>query len=220
MYARSSTAKFHGAKKATKMNQLPVIFKCSHHRKGNSDLAADLFLKGIRSAGGDAEIITLGDMDFRHCIGCLKCRTAENNLCIFAEKDGAQELYKKIIFAPFSFFSAPIYFYHLPSRLKTFIDRGQWAFEASTGKSGIITDLPARPAYACLVAGRPKGDKLFEGAELSLKFFLRFFKAELQPALTFRGIDEPQDLHKQIEKCATISRAGKQAWHRMINNDR
>ncbi|NDV25289.1 flavodoxin family protein [Desulfovibrio sp. JC010] len=200
------------------MKQLPVLFKCSHHRKGNSDLAADLFLQGIRKAGGDAEIITLGDMDFKHCIGCLKCRTAENNRCIFADKDGAQELYDKIIEAPFTFFSSPIYFYHLPSRLKTFIDRGQWAFEAATGNSDIFSGLEIRPAYGCLVAGRPKGEKLFEGAELSLKFFLRFFKTELQPAITFRSIDEPQDLQKDGEKCAVLLDAGEQAWKRMVEN--
>ena len=202
------------------MKQLPLIFKCSHHRKGNSDLAADLFLEGIRSAGGDAEIITLGDMDFEHCIGCLKCRTAENHRCIFAEKDGAQELYDKIIAAPFTFFSAPIYFYHLPSRLKTFIDRGQWAFEALTGKSDLFSGLAVRPVYGCFVAGRPKGDKLFEGAELSLKFFLKFFKAELHPVMTFKGIDEPQDLQKEEEKCAVILHSGAQAWRRMKEDGR
>ncbi|NDV21303.1 flavodoxin family protein [Desulfovibrio sp. JC022] len=200
------------------MTQLPVIFKCSHHRKGNSDLAADLFLKGIRKAGGDAETVILGDMDFEHCIGCLKCRTAAENRCIFADKDGAQELYNKIISAPFTFFASPIYFYHLPSRLKTFIDRGQWAFEAATGDSPLMNGLGQRPAYACLLAGRPKGEKLFEGAELSLKFFLRFFKAELVPAMTFRGIDEPLDLAGDTEKCALISGYGEKAWQRNINN--
>lgn len=200
------------------MKHLPVIFKCSHHRKGNSDLAAELFLKGIRSAGGDAETVCLGDMDFKHCIGCLKCRTAAGNRCIYADKDGAQELYEKIISAPFTFFASPIYFYHLPSRFKTFIDRGQWAFEAATGNSTIISGQGKRPAYACLVAGRPKGEKLFEGAELSLKFFLKFFKAELQPTILFRGIDEPLDLKNDTEKCVLIKEYGKKAWQRNITN--
>ncbi|WP_415718601.1 flavodoxin family protein [Maridesulfovibrio sp.] len=200
------------------MEQLPVIFKCSHHRKGNSDLAADLFLQGIKSAGGNAETIVLGDMDFKHCIGCLKCRTTEAHRCIFAAQDNAQELYQKIIDAPFTFFAAPIYFYHLPSRLKTFIDRGQWAFEAATGKSDFMSGLVERPAYACLIAGRPQGEKLFEGAELTLKFFLRFFKSQLQPAITFRGIDEPHDLEHNPEKYAIMVEAGELAWKR-INKD-
>ncbi|WP_319761939.1 flavodoxin family protein [Maridesulfovibrio sp.] len=199
------------------MKQLPVIFACSHHRDGNSDHAAALFLKGIRSAGGDAEMIYLGDMDFRHCTGCLKCRTAESHRCIFAAKDRAQELYEKIIHAPFTFFSSPIYFYHLPSRLKTFIDRGQWAFEAAMGKSGLFNTIPRRSAYACFVAGRPQGEKLFEGSELSLKFFLRFFKADLHPAINFRGIDEPGDLSSAPEKCDIILKAGKTAWKEIHN---
>lgn len=198
--------------------QLPIILACSHHRKGNSDLAAALFLEGIRNAGGDAELINIGGMDFKHCIGCLKCRTAENHRCIFAEKDEAQEIFDKLIRAPFTFFAAPIYFYHLPSRLKTFIDRGQWAFEAMTGNSPIITSLPARPAYACFVAGRPKGEKLFEGAELTLRFFLKFFNIELQPAVAYKGIDLPQALQNDRAKCLELVDAGQKAWKRTLNH--
>lgn len=194
------------------MSQLPVIFKCSHHRNGNSDHAADLFLEGIRREGGDAEIVLMGEMDFTPCSGCLKCRTSENHLCIFAEKDNAQDLFEKILNAPFTFFASPIYFYHLPSRLKTFIDRGQWGFEAMQNSSSVVSSLPERPAYTCLMAGRPKGEKLFEGSLLTLKFFLLFFKVKLQPALTFKGIDLPGDLRNDADKCSEIIEAGKQAW--------
>jgi hypothetical protein len=79
-----------------------------------------------------------------------------------------------------------------------------------------IADLPYRPSYACLVAGRPQGDKLFEGSLLTLKFFLRFFKIELQPALTYKGIDCPEDLMKDTQKCTEIIEAGKQAWRDSI----
>ncbi len=196
------------------MNQLPVIFKCSHHRKGNTDHAADLFLEGIRESGGDAEIVLLGAMDFIPCSGCLKCRTNENHRCIFAEKDDAQNLFDKLLTAPFTFFAAPVYFYHLPSRLKTFIDRGQWGFEAEINSSPIITSLSQRPAYTCLAAGRPKGEKLFEGSLLTLKFFFKFFKIELQPPITYKGIDLPDDLRNDTDKCSEIFEAGKQAWER------
>ncbi|OEU71323.1 MAG: NADPH-dependent FMN reductase [Desulfovibrio sp. S3730MH75] len=199
------------------MTQLPVIFACSHHRKGNSDHAANLFLDGIRKAGGDAEIVYLGDLDFQHCIGCLKCRTSKDNICIFAKKDEAQNLYQKIIDAPFTFFTAPIYFYHLPSRLKTFIDRGQWGFEAMNRPDSLICSLEERVSYACLVAGRPRGEKLFDGAELTLKFFLKFFKVTLEPTITFRGIDSPQDLKNDPEKCDLLIQTGIQAWKRSLN---
>ncbi|SMF02683.1 flavodoxin family protein [Desulfovibrio gilichinskyi] len=198
------------------MKQPPVIFACSHHRKGNSDLAANLFLKGIRKAGGNAEIVTLGDLDLHHCIGCLKCRTSKDNLCIFATKDEAQDLYLKIIHAPFTFFASPIYFYHLPSRLKTFIDRGQWAFEASSQSAPLFNNLADRHSYACFVAGRPKGEKLFEGAELSLKYFLKYFKTSLEPAITFKGIDFPNDLKSQPDKCGILIQAGIDAWKRSL----
>ncbi|WP_432735025.1 flavodoxin family protein [Maridesulfovibrio sp. FT414] len=202
------------------MHQLPVIFACSHQRGGNSDHAAVLFREGMRKAGGDAETVMLGDLDFNHCTGCLKCRKTENHRCMFAKKDGAQVLFEKIMHAPFTFFSSPIYFYHLPSRLKTFIDRGQWGFEAMNASSELITSLPERPAYACLVAGRPKGENLFEGGLLTLKFFLRFFKADLQPALTFRGIDNPQDLKNDPDKCRQLITAGAEAWQRSLTHER
>lgn len=196
------------------MKQPPVIFACSHHRKGNSDLAANLFLEGIQRAGGSAETILLGDLDLHHCIGCLKCRTSKNNFCIFANSDEAQDLYLKIIQAPFTFFASPIYFYHLPSRLKTFIDRGQWAFEANSLSTPLFKNLVERPSYACFVAGRPRGEKLFEGAELSLKYFLKYFKISLEQAISFKNIDSPRDLESQPEKCEILIQAGMNAWKR------
>lgn len=202
------------------MQQLPVIFACSHHRGGNSDHAAAMFLEGIRRAGGDAEVVTIGDMDFRHCTGCLKCRRTEGHRCILAALDSAEKLFEKIMTAPFTFFAAPIYFYHLPSRLKTFIDRGQWAFEAAACQSDSFKNLPQRPAYACFVAGRPRGEKLFEGAQLSLKFFLKFFNSELEPALVFRGMDLPQDLKKSTDKCRLLREAGYEAWTRSMEDGR
>lgn len=194
------------------MDLSPVLFSCSHRRSGNSDRACELFLQGIQEAGGKAEIVYLGDYDFVPCNGCAICRTSKRHICVHHKKDEAQLFYNKMMQAPFVFFASPIYFYHLPSRFKTFIDRGQWAWEAGNDELSDISALKVRPAYSSMVAGRPTGKRLFEGAELTLKFFLKFFKFELQPPLLFRGIDEPDDLINDKQAAELIFRSGRKAW--------
>lgn len=194
------------------MNRLPVLFSCSHRRSGNSDRACELFLEGIRSSGGDAEIVYLGEHDFVPCNGCGKCRTSTMHRCVHIKKDAAQSFFEKMMTAPFAFFASPIYFYHLPSRFKTFIDRGQWAWEAQKANHPIVSSLPLRPAYCCMVAGRPRGDKLFQGAELTLKFFLKFFQLEMKTPYLFKNVDGPNDLIDDGCKAEIILNSGRSAW--------
>jgi putative NADPH-quinone reductase len=200
------------------MNRIPVLFSCSHRRSGNSDRACELFLEGLRASGGDGEIVYLGDYDFVPCNGCGKCRTSPDHHCVHIKKDAAQSFFEKMMSAPLVFFASPIYFYHLPSRFKTFIDRGQWGWEAGQAMAPEISSLPVRPAYCMMVAGRPKGERLFQGAELTLKFFLDFFHLKMQPPLLFRGIDGPEDLAENSEISELIVDSGKKAWLEYTGN--
>lgn len=200
------------------MDRLPVLFSCSHRRSGNSDWACELFLQGIRSAGGDAKIIHLGQYDFVPCHACGKCRTSREHRCVHIKKDEAQSFYQMMLDAPFTFFSSPIYFYHLPSRFKTFIDRGQWAWEAFNAGHPIISDLVQRNAYCCMIAGRPTGEKLFQGAELTLKVFLKFFRIKLNTPILFKGIDEAGDLGADNYKSDKIFKSGHLAWSTHLEN--
>jgi NAD(P)H-dependent FMN reductase len=114
--------------------------------------------------------------------------------------------------APFVFFAAPIYFYHLPSRLKTLIDRSQWVYARKMKNDPEVAGRPKRPAYLALFAGRTEGEKLFEGSRLTMKYFLDSFNLELQPPLEFRGFDKIADMERHPEAAEQIRSLGRDAW--------
>jgi hypothetical protein len=110
------------------------------------------------------------------------------------------------------FFSSPIFFYHLPAHFKSFIDRGQSFYLRKMDQDPSMLSLPPRQAYLTMVAGRPRGKKLFEGSVLTLRTFLDIFHVQLQETLAFRGIDEVGDLESNPEHCQEIRGLGSRAW--------
>lgn len=183
----------------------PLIISCSSRAGGNSDFAADLLAKAIHfDGGGEAEILRIGRMNIIPCSGCLRCRTAPNKNCILADCDQAEEIFTAIINAPVVFFIAPIYFYHLPAKLKALIDRAQRFYEAKT--TGDTDFFPGRPknVYLILLAGRPEGPKLFQGSLLTMKYFLDCLGCVLAEPLLLHNIDDPADLKKNAEATTKI----------------
>lgn len=190
-----------------------AIYSCSHRKGGNSDKAAELFAQGLAESGGQADTFILRNHKIEHCLACDKCLDSPENACVLAGKDDAEKLFAPLLDAPFVFFSAPIYFYHLPSRFKTWIDRGQRFWNARRSNNKQIKSLKKRPAYACLIAGS-KGDSLFDGSLLTLKYFLENFNLELKGTLTLRAVDAKNDLEFDQELSASVLDMGRKAGGR------
>jgi FMN-dependent NADH-azoreductase len=108
--------------------------------------------------------------------------------------------------------ASPIYFYSLPSRFKTLIDRSQQFWAARREKAPWLTDTPSRKATIALAAGRPKGARLFEGAELILKYFLDDYGISMAESLHFRGKDAPDALRNDLQAVERLRKAGRNAW--------
>ncbi len=214
------------------MSAPAIVFACSHRPGGNCDHAARLIAQGVEEAGGAARIVAVRDFEITHCTACHACLTAPGHRCIFQDQDQAEELFALLRQAPAVFFASPIYFYHLPSRLKAWIDRGQrfWAMRQdqdravppaaahpadhpSLGEAPLPTPRPApRLAHVALFAGRPRGEKLFEGALVTLKFFLSNFGIGLAEPLLFRGKDGPGDLAGDAAAEGALEELGRRGW--------
>lgn len=192
-----------------------VVFACSHRRGGNSDRAAELLAEGVRRAGGKAEVVYLRNFQVMPCLACGYCDvpTREGvDRCVLGREDQAFELFTHCFRARTVLFASPIYFYHLPSRLKTWIDRGQQFWTARRDGEPWVADLPRRTARTVLVAGQPSGEKLFEGARLTLKYFVRNFNMELAEPLAIRGLDARTDLEARADAEESILALGEAAW--------
>jgi multimeric flavodoxin WrbA len=192
-----------------------AIFACSHRRGGNSDHAAELLARGVREAGGRAEVIHVRDHAVTPCLACGYCDSPERTgreRCVLGPTDEAWDMFAHCLSARTVLFASPIYFYHLPSRLKTWIDRGQQFWRAGLDNEPWIAELPARTAHAVLVAGQPTGEKLFDGARLTLKYFVHNFNMTLADPLVFRGVDARNELRAEADFEARVVELGATAW--------
>lgn len=171
-----------------------AVFACSHRGGGNSSAAAELVARGVREAGARVRVIELREYHVMPCQACRACAGAKDSACVLRARDQAEALFSVLLTAPAVVFASPIYFYALPSMLKTWVDRSQRFWEARRKQESWIMSVPERTAQACFVAGQRSGQKLFEGARLTLKYFLTNFNLKLDEPLGLRGMDASGDL--------------------------
>jgi multimeric flavodoxin WrbA len=198
----------------------PVVFLCGPRAGGNSDAAGRAFAAGLARAGQAPRIIALRDHDVAPCRGCGACAGPGRRCVLDRPGDAAGELFAALDAAPVAAFAAPIYFYHVPALFKAFIDRAQRRYEIRQAEGP--GETPDRLAYPLLVAGRPRGERLFEGALITLKYFLWPFGFLPGPATLLRGLDAPGDLAGDAEALAAVEAAGEAAGEAaaVFQNDR
>lgn len=194
------------------IHHLPAVISCSPREGGNSDHAAACFSAGIRLAGGDCRVLFLRQFIVHPCTGCLRCSQEPGKECHLSGQDQSDELFRILLAAPLLFLSSPIYFYHLPSQFKCWIDRSQSYYLRRESGDPLLDVLPARTAVIALLAGRHRGERLFEGALLTLKYFLRTFNFTLGDHFPLRDMDAAGDLQTDQQARKVLITAGAAAW--------
>jgi multimeric flavodoxin WrbA len=189
----------------------PVLFGCSPRVHGNSDKALSLFHEGMGAAGVNGSVVHLRKFTILPCVGCGRCGRDPEGRCFQERDDESRELFRHLLEAPLVMFSSPIYFYHVPAQFKALIDRAQSFYNRRLAGDPALLSLPRRSAWTVLVAGRPKGERLFEGALLTMKYFLDVFNFTMQEPLLLRGMDGPGDLSEDEAARAAIRAAGEKA---------
>lgn len=185
-------------------------WSCSPRAGGNSDAAALAFAEGATEAGGAVRFQALRDRTLLACRGCQVCARPPH-ACPLMNRDESEAFFADLLAAPLVCFAAPIYFYHLPGFFKGLVDRAQRYFAMAEAGSPLLAGLSPRPAFVILQAGRPKGEKLFEGSLLTLKYFLKPFRMTLAEPLLLRGKDGPRDLADDPAALEAVREYGRQA---------
>ena len=202
----------------------PLLLVCST-RPGNSLTAARAFAES--QAGGQGtkkpphaiRPVMLHDYDMYPCFDCGLCARADAvyppdnpaRLCPLATRDESAPFFATLLAAPWLAIFAPIYFYHLPARLKTMLDRCQLFYSAALQERPFMRDLPKRRAYVVLTAARERGEQLFAGSLLSLKYALAPFNLELKDPLTLYGLEGREDLSKRPDLLERVRQYGRLA---------
>ena len=193
-----------------------LVLQCSPH-------VANLFTKGMAEAGIEARTVALRDYAYSPCTGCGGCSRpphkcilanrplpGQNDAC--AQMDQAEEIFQMINEAQLVMISSPIYFYFLPAHFKALIDRTQRFWMLQGGEDRV-------PLLVAMTAGRRRGNLLFSGSLLSLKYFLAPLGAAVRETRLLRGLESIKDLHERPAVMAALHAWGHDWGHRLATKN-
>ena len=156
--------------------------------KGNTDLLLDEALQGAQSQGAEVEKLVVDKLKIAPCreyYGCLR-----NGNCVI--RDDMDDIYPKLLDADSIIVASPIFFYGVTSQLKALIDRCQalWA-----RKYILKQDLPDSARKGVLIAvGATRGEQLFDGSILTVKYFFKTIGVKYAEELLVRGVDKKGEI--------------------------
>ncbi len=137
------------------------------------------------------EIIRVYDLDIKKCEGCQDY-CYKKGVCKI-KNDDMKLLYNYFEKSNFVIVVTPVYFYHLPGYAKLMIDRCQpyWV-----RKYVLRNYLPKEKFGALVSIAATKGEKLFSGINLTIKYFFDILniKFSLINNLYLRKVETKDDL--------------------------
>ena len=96
-----------------------IVISTSLRAGSNSDMLADQFIEGAKSAGNEVEKISLAGKTIQFCKGCLACQKLGR--CVIS--DDVNDIMAKVLEADVVCWATPIYYYEMSGQMKTLIDR-------------------------------------------------------------------------------------------------
>lgn len=169
---------------------------------GNTDLLLDEALEGARSQPAEVEKIIVDKLKIAPCreyYGCLR-----DGNCVI--RDDMDDIYPKLVAADAVIVASPVFFYAVSAQLKALIDRCQalWA------RKYVLKTLggPLRRG-AFIAVGATRGERLFEGPVLTVRYFFKAINAEYADELLVRGIDERGEIKEHPTALAGAYELGK-----------
>ena len=178
----------------------------SPRKDGNTDLLLEEALRGAAMEGAEVERVHLGEVNIIPCKECLKC--FQNGQCILL--DDMQDIYPKLLKADIIIFASPIFFYGITAWAKALVDRCQalWARKYVLQEQSLSKEGKRRKGFFISVGGT-KGQRVFEGAILTVKYFFDVLNTDYAGELVFRGIDAQGDILKHPEAMQQAFEAGR-----------
>lgn len=186
---------------------MKIVAICgSPRRGGNTELLLDELIRGCREAVAEVEEIYLRDLKISPCLEIYACQ--ENGKCSIL--DDMQSLYLKFADADVLVLASPIFFYGVTAQVKAVIDRCQalWAKKYLL-KQPIAPGKSKRPGVFLAVGGS-QGNKIFDGALLTVKYFFDALDITFYRSLLYRGVDAKEEILKHPTAMAEAYALGKE----------
>ncbi len=174
-----------------------LAFNGSPRRGGNTEVLLSAVIEGMEAAGSEVELVRLADLTISPCLNCGGCD--KTGICVV--KDDMIPLYEKMDSVQRIVFASPIYFYGVTAQAKAFIDRTQaaWSRKYILKKKGEWSERPDKIGFFVSVAAT-KGEKVFDGAVLTVRYFYDAVGFSYGGALLFKEIDGRGEMARNVEK--------------------
>jgi multimeric flavodoxin WrbA len=169
---------------------LVLGFQGSPRKKGNTHFLLSTFMENAQKMGARTQTVEVCKKNITPCKELIVCE--KKGYCPI-DDDMMHEIYPLIRQAEVIVLATPIFFFNMTSQLKAMVDRCQtfWA-----RKYVFKLNDPAkkiRRGFLLSVAAT-KGKTLFEGLELTTKYFFDAIDASFEGSLTYRNIEGPKDM--------------------------
>ncbi len=188
----------------------------SPRKNSNTDYLLSLFMQEAGRLGAETDII---QVDQKNIVPCKEYTVCEKKGYCPIEDDMTHEIYPLLRRADVIVAATPIFFYNAPAQLKALIDRSQtlWA-----RRYKLKLEDPARKWRKgfLLALGATKGERLFEGMNLTAKYFFDAVGATFAGSLTYRGVEKRGDMKKHPTVAADATQAAYDLLQPMINRKR
>jgi multimeric flavodoxin WrbA len=163
----------------------------SPRRQSNTDILLDKALEGAKEAGAEVEKVLVSKLKISPCLEIYAC-LKDGNCAI---KDDMELLYKKLIEADHIVFASPIFFYGITSQAKAIIDRCQALWVRKHVLKVGRDDRVRRGLF--ISVGATRGERLFDGAVLTVKYFFDAVDVKYSGDLLVRGIDDKAQIEER-----------------------
>lgn len=94
----------------------------SPRKEGNTSIIIKAVFQELEKSGIETELVQLGGLPIRACMGCRSCSRTKDNECIIKD-DGLNDIIKKMMQADGIILGSPVYFTDVSTEMKAFIDR-------------------------------------------------------------------------------------------------
>ncbi len=174
----------------------------SPRRKGNTAFLLDLFLSEAARLGARTRVIHPAREPIAACRGCGTCE--KQGLCVNQDIMG-EAFFPLLREADLVVAASPVYFYGITAQLKGFIDRCQ-TFWSRKYRLRLTDPGAATRSGLLLAVAASHGSQLFEGLQLTARYFFDAIAARDGGALTYRGIEHTGDMAHHPEAALETAR--------------
>lgn len=160
--------------------------------KGNTYYLLASFLESAANLGARTKMV---EVDRQNIVPCKEYIVCEKKGFCPIDDDMKNEVYSLIREAEVVVVATPIFFYNMTAQLKALVDRCQ-VFWALKYRFKLKDPCQEQRKGFLLSVGATRGKNLFEGLDLTARYFFDAIDAEYCGSLTYKGIEHAGDMKK------------------------